>query len=78
MNHEVYRSMVEDLKKTRLKEPFSVEDFRRACPQWKEGTYGAFLYKHRKGNPGGKSELVEKVALGRFSLLRPLKHGLEL
>jgi predicted aspartyl protease len=34
----------------RLKEPFSNEDFRAACPGFGEGTYNAFLWKHRKGN----------------------------
>ena len=51
-----------------------MEDFRRACPNWKEGTYQAFLYKHRKGNPGGNSELFEKVGKGKFQLLKPLKY----
>jgi len=46
----------------------------RACPNWKEGTYQAFLYKHRKGNPGGNSELFEKVGKGKFQLLKPLKY----
>lgn len=75
MTHEVYKSIVEAVKKGRLREPFSAEDFRRACPRWGEGTYQAFLHKHRKGNPGGESELFEKIAPGQFKLLRPFKYG---
>ena len=41
------------------------------------GTYNAFLYKHRVGNPGGQSELFERTSPGQFKLVRPLKYGLD-
>ncbi len=41
------------------------------------GTYNAFLWKHRVGNPGGKTELFVKVSPGKFALKRPLKYGLD-
>jgi len=42
-----------------LGEPFTQKDFRRACPGFGEGTYNAFLHKHRGGNPAGNTELLE-------------------
>lgn len=61
------------VKSGRLTEPFGREDVRRACPGWPEGTYNAFLWKHRVGNPGGYTELFEKVSPGRFRTLRKLR-----
>jgi hypothetical protein len=75
-NHMVYSSIVQAVKKGQLKEPFTQDDFRRACSGLGEGTYQAFLYKHRKDNPGGQSELFEMVGPGRFRLLRPYRYGL--
>jgi len=63
-NHRVYSAIVYAVKSGRLKEPFSREDFRKACPSFGEGTYTAFLDKHRRGNPRGNSELFERVAPG--------------
>lgn len=75
--HKVYRSIVEAVKERRLKEPFTKHDFRLACSGLGEGTYNAFLDKHALGNPGGNSELFERVAPGQFILLRPMKYGLD-
>lgn len=75
-NHKVYTAIVQAVKKEQLKEPFTQEDFRRTCPGLGEGTYQAFLYKHRKDNPGGQSELFEMVGPGKFRLLRPFLYGL--
>jgi hypothetical protein len=72
----VYSSIIRAVKHGQLKEPFSQEDFRCACPGLGGGTYIAFLYKHRKGNPGGSSELFELVGPNRFRLLRPYRYGL--
>jgi len=74
--HEVYSSIVDAVRKGRLKEPFTKDDFRRACPGFGEGTYNAFLDKHRVGNPGGNSELFIKVTPGKFKLKRPIKYGI--
>jgi hypothetical protein len=75
-NHMVYSAIVQSVKKGNLKEPFTQADFQRACPNFGAGTYQAFLHKHRKGNPGGVSELFELVAPGEFRLLRPFRYGL--
>jgi hypothetical protein len=75
-NHKVYSAIVQAVKSGKLDEPFSQDDFRRACPGLGKGTYNAFLHKHRKGNPGGQSELFELVAPGSFRLLRPFRYGL--
>jgi predicted aspartyl protease len=46
-------------------EPFSNQDFRHACPGFGNGTYQAFLWKHRRGN-GRTTELFELVGPNRF------------
>lgn len=75
--YKVYRCIVEAVKRGKLKEPFTRDAFRKACPNFGEGTYRAFLDKHRVGNPGKNSELFEKVPSGEFILVRPLKYGLD-
>jgi hypothetical protein len=75
-NHKVYSAIVQAVKSGRLKEPFGQDDFRGACPNLGEGTYQAFLHKHRKGNPGGASELFEMISSGKFRLLRPFRYDL--
>lgn len=74
--HKVYSAIVRAVKSKRLKEPFSKEDFKAACPGFGEGTYNAFLYKHRKGNPGGNRELFIRVTPGKFRIIRPFKYGM--
>ena len=74
-DHKVYSEIVHAIKKGTLKEPFTNDDFRRACPGLGKGTYNAFLHKHRKDNPGGQSELFELVTPGKFRLLRPFRYG---
>jgi len=76
-SHKVYKAIVRAVTLGRLKEPFTKQDFRATCPQFKEGTYNAFLWKHRKGN-GETSELFEVVTPGRFKVLRPFKYGLHM
>ncbi|MEA2033219.1 MAG: hypothetical protein U9N41_06515 [Euryarchaeota archaeon] len=75
--HKIYRCIVEEVKSGTLKEPFTKDDFRTACPKFGEGTYNAFLDKHRVGNPGGNSELFERVSPGKFKLVRPFKYGFD-
>ena len=74
-DHRVYRAIVSAVRSGQLVEPFSNGDFRRVCPGFGEGTYRAFLHKHRLGNPGGNSELFKLVCPGKFRLLRPLRYG---
>jgi hypothetical protein len=76
MAHKVYGSIVKAVRQGKLKEPFTKEDFRQACPNLGNGTYNAFLDKHREDNPGGNSELFRKVRPGLFELIRPIKYGL--
>jgi hypothetical protein len=75
-NHLVYSKIIKAMKSRNLVEPFSINDFRFACPGFGNGTYKAFLYKHRKGNPSGNIELFDLVAPGKFRLSRPFLYGL--
>jgi hypothetical protein len=75
-NHKVYSAIVMAIQNGSLKEPFGNAEFRRACQRLGDGTYQAFLYKHRKGNPGGQSELFELVEAEKFRVIRPFKYGL--
>ena len=77
IEHRVYRAIVAAVKEGRLKEPFTKEDFRRECPGFGNGAYNAFLWKHRRGNPGGASELFEEVKTGKFCTLKPFKYGVD-
>jgi hypothetical protein len=74
--HKVYTAIVGAVKSNRLKEPYGSKEFRAACPGFGDGTYNAFLHKHRKGNPGGNSELFIRVDPGKFRVIRPFKYGL--
>lgn len=64
---------VDDLRRARgegrLPTNFRPEDVRRACPGWADHTYGVFLPKHRRGNPGGCTVYFEQHADGTYSLL---------
>jgi hypothetical protein len=71
--HAVYENILSALKSGSLKEPFSIADFRAACPNFREGTYRAFLHKHRRGNMN-TTELFELVARGQFKVIRPFKY----
>jgi hypothetical protein len=72
--HKVYIAIVKAIEGGRLKEPFSNNDFKNACPGFGEGTYNAFLWKHRKGNLQGESELFELLKPNIFRLIRPIKY----
>lgn len=75
-SHKFYAALVGAVLKGRLKEPFRPNDVRQACPRFAHNTYGVFLPKHRRGNPGNNSELFEQVGEGLYKLLRPIKYGL--
>ena len=77
VRHRTYACIVKAVRSGDLKEPFTIADFRRSCPGFGKGTYNAFLHKHAVGNPGGNSALFERVAPGRFKLVRPIKYGLK-
>lgn len=76
MKHRVYGEIIKAVKAGILKEPFTVRDFKISCPDLGDGTYSAFLYKHRTGNPSANTELFERVSRGRFRCVRPFKYGL--
>ena len=75
MKHKVYEAIVKAIRAGKLSEPFTSKDFHVACPGFGTGTYKAFLHKHSLGNPGGNSELFQKVAPGQFICLKPFKYG---
>ena len=52
----------------RLRQPFSTETVKRACPGWSDGTYRNFFNRHRVGNPGGMAELFVRRAWNRFEI----------
>ena len=66
----VYQMISNAIRNGRLEEPFTSYDFRQACPGLGKGTYNAFLWKHRLGNPGRYNEYFKKVSPGKFRLLR--------
>ena len=74
--HLVYETVVAAVRAGRLREPFSKDDFRAACAGLGNGTYNAFLWKHRQDNPGQTSELFALASPGRFKCLRPFRYGL--
>jgi len=76
LSHKVYKSIVEAIRSERLTEPFTTKDFKKKCPGFGQGTYNAFLHKHRIGNTSGNSELFELVSLGYFRCVRPFKYSL--
>jgi hypothetical protein len=53
-----------------LPKRFRADDVRRACPGWADQTYGVFLPKHRRGNPGGYTEYFVQHPDGSFSLIK--------
>lgn len=75
MSHIVYEKIILAVKEGKLIEPFSTKDFQRSCQGLGEGTYKAFLYKHKKGNKGGNSELFDQVGKNLFKIIRPFKYG---
>lgn len=76
MTHKVYIAIITAVREEKLREPFTAADVRRGCPGINPTTPGTFLPKHAKNNPGGQSELFEKVARGSFRIIRPIKYGL--
>ena len=58
-----------------LNEPFSNEEFEKTCPGFGAGTYNAFLWKHRKGNPSRQKEYFELVGKNLFRRIRAPREG---
>ncbi|HWG12853.1 MAG TPA: hypothetical protein VG268_06245 [Streptosporangiaceae bacterium] len=65
---------VEDIRRAvasgNLPQRFRPADARRACPGWADHTYGVFLPKHRRGNPGGYTEYFVQNPDGSYSLIQ--------
>ena len=77
MSHKVYMKIIDAINSGKLIEPFSNQDFREACPGLGDGTYNAFLYKHKLGNKKNNSELVEQIGVNKFRLIRPFRYGVK-
>lgn len=75
-DHKTYSLIVDAIKSGDLREPFSKKDFMRTCPGLPQGTYNAFLWKHRKGNPREETELFFLVSPGKFKVIRPFKYDI--
>ena len=75
-DHSVYRTIVNAVKASRLNEPFTERDFRKACSGLPEGTYRAFLHKHELNNPSGNTKLFRRVSPGKFEVIRPFKYDI--
>ena len=75
---KIYPPIVDAVKSGKLKEPFNSNQLKIACKgkDIKESVVGSYATRHRKGNPGKRTEYFEKVAQGKFKLIRPFKHGL--
>jgi len=70
MAGRIVQSIESAVRAGRLRQPFSNKDFEAACPGFGRGTYQAFLWKHREGNPSGQTEHFKLVASNQFVLLR--------
>lgn len=55
------------LKSGELKQPFSANMVKDACPGWSNRTYNTFLGKHAVGN-GTTTELFVRVGYGLYCL----------
>ena len=64
---EIYAAVPEG----RLREPFTRDDLKRACPGWPTSIYIEFLPRHSVGNKYGNAELFVKVARNQYRLNRP-------
>jgi hypothetical protein len=74
-NHMIYSTIVQTIKSGKLKEPFTIRDLIRACPNLKVSTCHTFPNKHRQNNPSKTSELFILISPGKFKLIRPFKYG---
>ena len=68
MAHHVYEAIVGAVKTGSLREPFSKDDFRAACPGFGGRTYNASLWKHRAR--GGYRAELPSVPCNRTDLSR--------
>ena len=75
MGHKVYSFIIKAIENGTLAEPFSIKDFKQNCPRLGDGTYKAFLYKHKVGNKGGNPELFTKIGRNKFVMVRPFLYG---
>jgi hypothetical protein len=77
MAHETYKEIIRLVKSKKLKEPFYPKDIVKAAPKINSGTSRTFPIRHRKGNPGGNSELFVQLKNGGYKLIKPYKYGLK-
>lgn len=58
------------VREGKLNEPFSANDVKKAVPGFANNTYHVFLPKHRRENPGGTTELFDRVSSGLYKLIK--------
>lgn len=75
-SQEIYRTLVDAVKRGDLSEPFTKVDFERVCPGLSNGTYRSFLWRFSTGADVPKEAvLLERVPPNGFRLVRPFKQG---
>jgi len=62
--------ILEAISKGTLKQPFTWQDLKRACPGYADKTYRLILVHHRKGNPIGYPEYFKRIDQEHFGLVR--------
>ncbi len=73
MNHQsgnFIKAIRGAVKSGALRQPFRAADVKKAVPGFAKKTYHVFLPKHRRGNPGGYTELFERIKSGLYRLIR--------
>ena len=65
-----YSDVKKAVESGKLKEPFTNDDVRKACPGWANDTYESFFAKHRKGNKGGFTEYFIRHSYGVYILIK--------
>jgi hypothetical protein len=75
-SQDIYRTLVEAVKRGELAEPFTKTELQRLCPGLSNGTYRSFLWRFTAGGDVPQdSILLERVPPNQFRLVRPFKHG---
>jgi hypothetical protein len=71
---QIYRRLVEALRRGDLQEPFTTADLQRVYPGLSKATYRAFLRRHSGGDAETKkSPLLERIPPKGFRLVRPFR-----
>ncbi len=60
-NSKIIKEIRDAITDGKIRNPFTKEEWKRACPGWADATYNVFLLKHRVCNPGGYTEYFEQL-----------------